>query len=318
MSHLSTLGITDGDITPRLRFVNLLPSALLIATVGALLLGGAPLEEPSFRTMVGNARAYGWIGGTAATAGVLVVALLLQPLELASIRLLEGYWRTTGPLGPVGRIGRWLQERRRSRLLWVLGRLQDHDSTLSQEAARELSLLPERGDVLPTTLGNRLRAAEERAGRPYGLDAIHTWPRLYYVLPQDAWRTVSDSRNQLDIAARLSITFGLISLISAGLLATHGWWLAVPAVFAILSWFAYRSAVEAATTYGVTFSAAIDVYRLQLLQIMRVEMPTDTEKEREINSKLTELWRRSGGLPPTVRYSTTDTDVGLRHGWNDR
>ncbi|MEU1479761.1 hypothetical protein ACFYZ8_39290 [Streptomyces sp. NPDC001668] len=307
MSQLSALGVVDADLTPRLKFVNILPSALLITVVVALILGGAPSHPPGLERLLDHAGAHSWIGVVVATAGALVAGLLLQPLELASIRLLEGYVSPTGPLGPLARLGVWVHENRRSRLAWQMEHLSEPASV---EAARfRLALMPHEAPVLPTTLGNRLRAAEERAGRPYDLDALVAWPRLYYVLPQDVLRSVSDDRNQLDTAARLCLSFALTSAVTTGLLLLHPWWLLLPAVFAVLSWCAYRASVHAATTYGESVAAVFDVYRLKLLQEMNLQLPADTEKERALNQRLMDYWSRDDATP-RPRPLTYDTGSG--------
>ncbi|MET7699720.1 hypothetical protein [Streptomyces sp. NPDC005485] len=313
MSQLSALGVADADLTPRLKFVNILPSVLLIAAVVSLILGGAPAHAPSLDRLL-NARSYGWAGAALASVGALVAGLLLQPLELASIRFLEGYVSPTGPLGPLARMRTWVHANRRSRLTWQKDHLRDEPHVETAELG--LTLMPHKAPVLPTTLGNRLRAAEERAGRPYGFDALLVWPRLYHVLPQDVLQTLSESRNQLDTAARLSLSFGLTSAVTTGLLVTHPWWLTLPAALACLSWFAYRSAVHAATTYGVTVAAVIDVYRLRLLQEMHLGIPDDTAKERELNGDLKAYWSRSDGepLPRPVKYDTGGTTTGGQAG----
>jgi len=312
---LGDLGLSEADLSPRLKLVNLLPSALLIATVGALVLSGAPQHAPSLDALQRITEPLGWTTGVIAAVGAAVLGLMLQPLELASIRLLEGYWRANGPLAGLGKFGFWLQKRRRSQLEWVRQRLKYDDAALASQADDVLrSSFPMELSLLPTTLGNRLRAMEERAGRPYGLNIIVTWPRLYFILPEDALRKVNEYRNQLDISSRLCITFGLAGVITAVLLLRFGWWLMLPTTFFALSWFAYRSAVEAASSYGVAVTAAIDVYRLKLLQALRTRMPQNSDEERTVNYALTEYWERRGGTPPTVEYSLTDTDVGLRHG----
>jgi hypothetical protein len=140
MSQLSALGFTDADLSPRLKFVNVLPSLLLMATVGGLLLSGAPDRAPDFGTMMDNAKDYGWTGAVVSTAGALVAGLLLQPLELASIRMLEGYWSPVGPLGAVGRLGAWIQHRRRSRLRWLRATVGRIDGVLGGHLDRQLNL----------------------------------------------------------------------------------------------------------------------------------------------------------------------------------
>ncbi|MEU6375121.1 hypothetical protein [Streptomyces sp. NPDC046909] len=305
MSQLSTLGITDADLSPRLKFVNILPSAVFIATVVALLLSGAPRQAPSIHQLSHNAQLYGWTGAVLGTVGSVVAGLLLQPLELASIRFLEGYWSARGPLAPLGRMGAWVQQRRKSKLMWQVERLPSGDP-LKDDARHRLTRMPHQWPVLPTALGNRLRAAEERAGRPYRLNALLAWPRLYYVVSPETLQKLAEYRNQLDIMTRLCISFALAAPVTAALLALHTWWLAVSLAFGLLSWLAYRSAVHAATMYGDAFCAVIDVYRLKLLPEMSIAIPADTDKERELNASLTKLWQRKDTdlEPPAVPYTS--------------
>lgn len=304
MSQLGSLGFTDADLTPRLKFVNILPSVVFLMTVGALWLSGAPAHPPTLAVLKQNANDINWLGALMLTVAALVIGLLLQPLELASIRFLEGYWRTPGPLRRLGERGRWVQQRRKDRLVWLNEQLgQSTYAELVEHVPRELASFPNEQRVLPTALGNRLRAAEERAGKAYSLDATLTWPRLYFVLPQDVLRFVSQSRNELDTAVRLCLSFALTSLVGAALLLRHPVWLALPLGFALLSGLAYRAAVHAAQAYGVTFTSVIDVYRLRLLKEMSVRMPTDSDDEIGINDKLRLLWEREGALDEPVPYA---------------
>ena len=133
------------------------------------------------------------------------------------------------------------------------------------EAASELRLLPPREHVMPTQLGNALRAAEVRAGEPYGLDAVVAWPRLYPLLSDPVRAVVDGQRDALDVNARFCAVFGAAAAISAALLVTHGWWLLVAAGWLVLSWLAYRATVAAALAYGEAIRTAVDLHRFTLL-----------------------------------------------------
>ena len=71
-----------------------------------------------------------------------------------------------------------------------------------EAAARRLRRYPPPAAILPTLLGNTLRAAEFRAGSRYGLDAVVLCPRLYPLLGDKVSATLNDLRDQLDLAAR--------------------------------------------------------------------------------------------------------------------
>ena len=297
MSQLGPFGLLETDLSTRLKLVNILPSAILLVTTGALLISGAPSKEPSWATMHRNAVSYGWPGAAIASVGSLIMGLVLQPFELASIRFMEGYWSSRGPLRSLAELGSWLHDRRRRRLVWLKTSLSNAPPTQEvvsnlADIAKELQLLPARLPMLPTKLGNRLRAAEERAGWPYDIDAIELWPRLYHALPPEALRKVSDHRTSLDTAVRLCISFAATAVISTVLLAEHGKWLVLPGILAVLSWIAHRASINAAIGYGTAFTAVIDVYRLRLLREMWVKVPADSDAERSINNRIHSLWRR--------------------------
>jgi hypothetical protein len=61
-----------------------------------------------------------------------------------------------------------------------------------------LAYLPKPKRLLPTRLGNALRAAEDRAGQRYGLLTVTILPRLYPYLSERVRRPC----NQLDVAVR--------------------------------------------------------------------------------------------------------------------
>jgi hypothetical protein len=299
------------DFTIRQKFVNLIPALLAVGIVETLIVAGAPDQAPDVYRLLRRIAEYGWAGAAGLTIGAVLLALLLEPLELATIRFLEGYWRPSGWLGRVAVIGIWIQERRRSRLRWI--RNNATDEAQKREAVLRLAELPRLRPLLPTHLGNTLRGVEEQAGLPYELDALVAWPRLFDALPEQTLKQVAQGRNQLDTAARLCLSLGASAVVSVGLLARHSWWLLAPAAMVLLAAVAYRAAVAAAGIYGTSVFAAFDVHRLRLLQLMRVEVPRNLSEERELNKTLTKLWKRTTIPSAEVKYSRTDTDVGLHH-----
>jgi hypothetical protein len=298
------------DFPFRFKVVNVVPVAAVLLMVGAVVLAGAPGEPPQRQVLLGNAREFGWAGAAGALAAIVVIALLAEPLELASIRFLEGYWPTSGPLGRIHAAGLRSQQRRFTRLTFLADRSTDLELRHLAAVQRDEQFPPEIGRLLPTALGNRLRAFEDRAGQAYGVEAVPWWPRLHHVLPDQVRGTVDRHRDQLDVASRLTIAWAVGAVALAGLLAPHWTWWWLPALSAALSWFAYRSALGAAGVYGTAVTAAIDVYRLHLLQEMRIRPPADTDAERVVNEKLLLLWL--GDDEVNVQYQTTDSDHNLR------
>jgi hypothetical protein len=294
------------DLPLRFKLVNAAPVALLVLITGGLVLAGAPNQSPSVKTLLANAHTYGWTGAAVSVAVIVIVALVVEPLEVASIRALEGYWEPTGLLRGLAAAGVWLQRRRRSRLEFLGSQPHTPPDLATWAATALMEQFPREERLLPTSLGNRLRAFEDRAGLGYGLDAVTWWPRLHLTLPESVLATVNGYRNQLDVAARFTFAFTLAGPAATGLLIRHPPWLLLPAALLLLAFFAYRAALGAAVNYGLSFTAAIDVYRLRLLQQMRVEMPRDTNAERKINDERGLLW--GGDATANVTYSTTDSD----------
>jgi hypothetical protein len=273
------------DIGARFALVGLLPGVVLALFVLALLWSGAPGEAPDLDRILDEARELdAWAGGLLFLA-LLVAAIVMQPLQLGLVRWLEGYWPR-----PLAARGRERYERRVTALEATTAPrrkpLTPEELATMSDAASELRLLPPREHLMPTRLGNALRAAEVRAGEPYGLDAVVAWPRLYPLLPDPVRAVVDGQRDALDVNARFCSIFAAAAVISAALLVTHGWWLLVPVGCLVLAWLAYRAAVASAVAYGESIRTAVDLHRFTLLEALHLPLPATPEEERELNRKL--------------------------------
>lgn len=70
----------------------------------------------------------------------------------------------------------------------------------------------ERSEIMPTQLGNVLKASEMYAGERYHLDAVLIWPRLLPNLPKEFVESLSSAKVSLDLMVTLSayiLLFGL-------------------------------------------------------------------------------------------------------------
>lgn len=287
--------VTAEDFTTRQKFVNVAPALLLLGVIEALVVAGAPKQAPDVYRLIRRLQDYGWVGAAALVVGAVLLALLLEPLELATIRLVEGYWSAFGWLAPAADLGVWIQTRRKARMSWIRDELSGTADSVT--ARRVLDDLPQEWELLPTSLGNALRAMEERAGSPYGLNALSAWPRLYEALPEATLKRVAEMRNPLDTAARLFLSLLLAASVSAALLVRHGWWLLAPAAMLAAAAVAYQAAVAAARNYGETVCAVFDVHRLSLLELMKIERPQSLDAERKVNQILTAVWTREARRP---------------------
>ncbi|MDT0343879.1 hypothetical protein [Streptomyces litchfieldiae] len=264
--------------------------------------GGGPSPAAAWET-AGSLRAGELV---VLVLAVMLAAVLLQPLQLPLIRLLEG---GRPRLPGAGATRRRQLARKRS---WEAAAALPPDGVLAPEqvqragaAGHELRRrfpLPDHL-VTPTALGNALAAIGDRAGRPYGLDAVAAWPRLYSVLGEQHRALVDDRRDTVDTAARMCAVMALTAPVSAVLLARSGWWLALALVPLALSWISYRGAVQAALAYGESVQVAFDLHRFDLLAALRLAAPAGQADERALNVQLSDLWRQGVPLDPALRYS---------------
>ena len=228
--------------------------------------------------------------GVAAAAAVVMLAVVVGTQVVAVTRLLAGYWRWTWADTTLGRFGRRREGRRRERLAADasdLGYLHGY-----------LAFPPAPTPLMPTRLGNALRAAESYPGdeQRWGLDAVFWWPRLYLILPDGARTQVDDARaglDQLVVLTMLSAAFGTVALA----LSCVGLSLAVGLPCAaggfLLSRACYLAAVTTAASFGDLVRSCYDLFRGDLLARLGWPMPPILNRERQLwNALGQQLYRR--------------------------
>lgn len=220
--------------------------------------------------------------------GVVVLsATVARRFELPLLRWAEGYWpRPLRGLGAkrvaaIKKRGEEARERRRE-----LGRRFDAHDDDERRQYNELNDLLTRylpanfAHLLPTALGNRLRAAEHKPETKYGLEVFACWPRLWLLLPDGARAEVAGARSRLDDAV-----LGFFWCLIFPVWSVWAWW-AAP-VGAVAAFAAYRRLLSAADSYGVLLESAFDVYRSLLYRSLRWAEPETPAAERGIGEQLT-------------------------------
>ena len=306
------------ELGVRFNLVSLLPTTLLVALVLALLQSGAPGHEPDGAKLWAELKAIGAGELVAVSIGLLAVSLILHPFQLALMKLLEGYWEASPAGHAFGMVGIELHRRRRERLQAISERqtplfdltwpyVTEQEKTRQVVLAdRELSAYPTEARLLPTKLGNALRAGEDEAGSQYSLKAVTMWPRLFPHLSAPQAGVVTDRRNQVDIAIRLCVTLAAATLITVALLFRYGWWLLLPTATALLSVVSYRAAVRAAISYGEALRVAFDLYRFDMIKNLRYELPTNEEDEAALGDAISEFF--INGTPVQRAYIHNQPD----------
>lgn len=225
-------------------------------------------------------------------AAAVFVALLLSGLQYPLLRLLEGY-----PLKNVRVLAAWHASRMYHwRLVFdeLTTRLEGPPSSERTEAARRLSsCFPARREhLLPTELGNVLRAFETHPRRRYGLDGIAIWPRIAMLLSAEERSLVDEAAagmqffvNSLVVTLLAGTLIAIdtasnASSLAAAIVATA----AVVAATVLLAELFRRWSVDAARRWGTPVRAAFDLHRLELYARLGVKEPT-TAAEDQVRGK---------------------------------
>lgn len=260
-----------------------------------------------------------WHGLGSLEAQVAMLVGLLLVLSASSVgmrwaqwpllRLMEGYWPgkvRTWAARRLQKKHRQIDDRWQTLQQQFEGRQWEH---LSVEARTEYLRLDRElmyhyptntKEILPTALGNRLRAAEQYPQTHYGLDGIIVWPRLWPLLPDPVQEAITSSRQALDEAVRL-FGWGLLT----ALWGLWAWW-AVPLGLglAVAAWF---RALHTAEVYGDLIRTAFDLHRFALYEALRWPPPSDSDTERAYGEQLTAYLFR-GLLPEPVKFVHPQTD----------
>jgi hypothetical protein len=294
-------------IGARFLVVTMMPNLAFVALTGGLVVAGAPTHRPSLA--IADARLAHLSIGTLILLGigVLVLTFAMHPLNYPLVQLVEGYWsdlpgghrlRLAAAAPAAGRL-RALKARQDE----LANRDANADKLEMAEIVETVRWLPEEpAFVLPTQLGNVLRAGEERAGSRYEYRSGTIWPRLVQLLPEQMLSQVNDLRNQLDASIRLCV-LGLVAVpVTVALLLRYDIWLLVPIGCYLFAWMSYRAAVAAAKRFSVMLEVAFDLHHLALWDAMSLPRPKDLRDVLEQAPVLSRMLADEYVQPNDYRY----------------
>lgn len=321
MAWLASLLTAGSAALGRVLSVNLLPTALL-ATV-LWLAARADAFSPgthdlrlsdlfgSFKTDTGGVLLF--------VVLVFALAVLLQPFEIKAVRLLEGYWTGNRVGDALSRTatGRHARRLARARRDWDAANRVFRNDLLDPATMVELSvpeqaarhrewadrqrrarwarrvrpLYPDSGDLLPTLLGNVLRASERRSGDRYHLPTVDAFPRLYQHMSDRMSAAYAAATDALDAAAMMALSAAATALVCVVAFYDDPSLYWAPFVFALVAVLAYRGAIAAAAQQGVLLDAAFDLHRFDLVKALHLDLPANAEQERVLGQRLRRFWR---------------------------
>jgi hypothetical protein len=228
--------------------------------------------------------------GLASALGGVILLILNRDI----IRLMEGY----GRLNPA-RLLAWIEKRRYKKYSSNISKLTlERDSFISKstEVPQELQTrrnqliwqiaerFPDREDnLLPTALGNTIRAFEVYPYVMYGIDAIEGWSRLLGVIPKDYREVIDSAKAQTDFWVNLwllSLLF-MIEYIGFALYWGQVKMLWLPPVALGMAFIASAGARTAAVEWGSLVKASFDIFLPQLRTKLEFPFPANASEERQ-------------------------------------
>lgn len=229
------------------------------------------------------------VGSTLLALASALGGVLLMALNREVIRLMEGYpyrsWNRC-QRGRYRTLSSLADEIRQERTA-----LRNQGKTLSSERKAELEEVvgkmatyfpDEERWVLPTALGNTIRAFEVYPRVMYGLDAIEGWGRLLGVVPTDYREQINAAKTQMDFWVNLWL-LALLFFPEYVAIAIYGESLKVPwALLAagVVAFFAASRAKSAAVEWGDLVKASFDLFLPDLWTKLGFVPVEDADEER--------------------------------------
>ena len=230
---------------------------------------------------------------------VIAVLILLQLLAaftdwitLPFLRLLEGYGKSPFLF-------------RSSKIKWKIEKVKQMNielDRLSMKGIENLSIKEklkfntleqklneypkEQSAVMPTRIGNVIRAIEEYPDYKYGLDIFVTWPRLWFLLPESMQKEIIAIKKAVNNHIKMMI----LGILFLGCSYFNLWAIAIslPAVF-----IGYQLTIKAIKTYGEVLNSAYDLHRFKLYKGLNWKLPLKPKDEKMEGKELTQFLARN-------------------------
>jgi hypothetical protein len=293
------LGEVAKSTTARFNLVGLAPSALLATGIGALVASGAFSGVPSMHLVLTRLREINISIASALFLVVFCAALILHPFQLLLVRILEGYWDQIPLLRSLKFVGIEINRRR----YWYIRVIKKDTKLLASRYPAAID------ELLPTRLGNILRAAERRAGERHGFtDSVEMLPRIYPYISASLADAMGDARDELDIGCRmcavlwmLGVTCVMSFAIDGAVATSSGLLLVIPATAILLGVISYRGALRSAEEYGKFLFYVFDLHRQDLIRALGYEPPLSPDAEIRLVRAITGWLVRGDPAPARFR-----------------
>lgn len=180
-------------------------------------------------------------------------------------------------------------------------------------------------DLLPTRLGNVLRASERYADERYKLNSLVVFPKLIHVFPAHFSNELEDKNNRFIFLVHSSFLAYIVGLTALGavlvntifapfckkpfmpkftiqpfceggfisrgfMVLSPGEFLIISLFFLLTGYFLYRIGVDAAREFALHIRAGFDLYRFDLLRQLNQQLPATLNDEKQIWELLSEYF----------------------------
>lgn len=278
------------------RFMALLvlPGLLYVGSLlAAASLGGVRLDGTGRAVRRAVAPITGAVGSQSTASGLSVALLLTAVLLAAGAAGLAA--QAAGALVDRAWTGPWPRWAERVAGPWTARRVrawEAADELRAEAVGAELDALTARRNQIglerpcrPTWMADRMRAADSRIWKEYGLDLTVSWARLWLVLPDASRAAVQSARERLTGTMLIGGWAVLYALLGAL------WWPAalVGSAIGLTAWRRARIAVDA---LAELIEAVVDVHGHELAAALGVPVP-DQRLIPPIGHVLVERFRKS-------------------------
>ena len=154
---------------------------------------------------------------------------------------------------------------------------------------------PLESQIMPTRLGNILRAAESYPQDRYHVDAVALWPRMVWAIDKEYMSNVDAANDQCSFLLNSCLLSAIFTLLSWAV-SLYLWldlikssssvaYLLTGVVTLIMAWFFYTASLLNVNKYGNLIRSSYDLFRFNLLEKLHLKLPVDIDDEKP-------LWKR--------------------------
>jgi len=208
------------------------------------------------------------------------LAISLSAISTPLYRVLEGY--TLWP----HRLQEWAVAKQRERKRKTESKVKEAAEGWQQALLyEELNRFPvDDSEIVPTALGNAIRASETYAADRFNLDSQNFWSELYSVVPESLQGAYDQARAEIDFFVSLFYMVGAFGASAAMIALGTASFSLLPMAFVafVLMPVCYRLATASTTYLNETVRGIVNVGRVGLAASLGLSLPPTLELEREM------------------------------------